>query len=72
MKKVKFDDGSFGVRKFSLLRMRYVYGWAHYSGIDYWEVNGSKWFHHCRMPERKVNEIMRLCKKVKVIEVIEL
>lgn len=46
MKIVKFNDGSYGIRKWSLLHLQYVY--LDLNNRNYWWSLGSRWIKDCK------------------------
>lgn len=57
MKLVQFEDGEFGIRKFSFFHAGFVY--FDLRDQDYWWGRKSKYFRNCRVPEEKAREIFK-------------
>jgi hypothetical protein len=64
MQIVRFNNGKYGLRKFSFLRMRYLYRWVNYA--ENWEVLNGEYFRNCLA--RTEEEFNLVSKNVEIIK----
>jgi len=67
MQIVKFDNGKYGLRKFSFVRMKYLYRWVNF--FHNWEVLNGDYFGSCLA--RTEGEFNLVSKKIEIIKEVD-